>query len=397
MKKTIYKDFFINILASGIVTCVLQILVYPVLGQTFNIKDYGLLLTIMGLVNIIASAFGNSLNNTRLLKNNLYKNPGDFNILLLFSSMISFLLMLLLVTLVFKSNLYMSFLIAFLTLLSVIRQYLIVDYRLNLDFKGLLVNNIYISIGYCIGLVLSLFFKNWIYAFIMGELFGVLHCLKKNRLIFEPLKFTNKYKETYQAYLHLIISILFGQAMLYIDRFIIMPFLGSEMVSIYTVASYAGKTLGILAIPISSVLLSYYTKKDFVFTKKKLYQNFLIVMVISSLSFVIIQLLCPYVLPLFYPQIYTLTIPYLALANIGSILTVSSNLLQPAIMKVAKTKYQIYIQLVFIFTFLISVYIFIGNYGLYAICFAMILANVIRILFMLFIGSRSLSNLKENI
>lgn len=397
MKKTIYKDFFINILASGIVTCVLQILIYPMLGQNFNIMDYGLLLTIMGVVNIIASAFGNSLNNTRLLKNNLYKNPGDFNILLLFSSVFSFLLMLLLVTFVFKCTLYMSFLIAFLTLLSVIRQYLIVEYRLNLNFRGLLVNNIYISVGYCIGLSLSLCFKNWVYAFIMGELFGVLHCFKKNRLIFEPLKFTTKYKETYQTYLHLIISILFGQAMLYIDRFIIMPFLGSEMVSIYTVASYAGKTLGILAIPISSVLLSYYTKKDFVFTKKKLYQNFLIVMVISCLSFVIIQLLSPYVLPLFYPQIYVFTVPYLALANLGSIFTISSNLLQPAIMKVSKTKYQIYIQLVFIFNFLITVYLFIGNYGLYAICFAMIFANVIRILFMLSIGSRSLSNLKENI
>ena len=104
MKKTIYKDFFINILASGIVTCVLQILIYPMLGQNFNIMDYGLLLTIMGVVNIIASAFGNSLNNTRLLKNNLYKNPGDFNILLLFSSVFSFLLMLLLFSCFLKHN-----------------------------------------------------------------------------------------------------------------------------------------------------------------------------------------------------------------------------------------------------------------------------------------------------
>lgn len=390
-KKNILKDFIINILASGIVTMILQVIIYPVFGQKLDIEMYGMLLTTMGLVNVIASALGNSLNNVRLLKNNNYSIKGDFNILLLFSVIFSLIVSFLLSLLVFKYNMYMSLTISFLTALSLIRQYIIVTYRINLDFKSLLINNIFISIGYIIGLFISLKINNWVFAFLMGELFGVLHCVRKSKLIFEPYKKTDNFSDTFKSYLHLIISILFGQSMLYMDRFIILPFLGSEMVSIYTVATFAGKTLGIVALPISSVLLSYYTKKSFVFTKKKLNSIFLMIMLISAISLLVVQIACPYVLPILYPKIYKYVIPYLLFANIGAILNISSNILQPAIMKICKTKYQIYIQLVFILTFFVCSYIFLKRYGLYAICLSMILANVVKIIFMMIIGYKSLS------
>ena len=386
------KDFAINIFASGIVTVVLQIILYPYFGKKLNMNDYGILLTTMAFVNVIASSLGNSLNNVRLLKNNNYKEPGDFNIILLYGIIFSSVITLLLSLILFKHSIFNSILLVILTSLSLVRQYVIVCYRLKLDFQGLLINNIIICIGYFCGLILSIKFNDWIFAFIFGELFGVLHCLKKSKLLREKTIKTKKFKDTFSSYIHLIVSILFGQSMLYMDRFMIMPFLGSKMVSVYTVSSFAGKTLGIFTVPISSVLLSYFTNKNFKFTVKKLNIFVLIIIILSIIALVVIQLSCPYFLPVLYPKIYNEAIPYLYLSNIGSILTISSNLLQTSIMKIANTKYQIYIQLIFVLCFVMCSLTTIKMIGLYAICVSMIFANIIKILYMIYIGNKTLRN-----
>ena len=56
--------------------------------------------------------------------------------------------------------------------------------------------------------------------------------------------------------------------MLYLDRLLLLPILGGSAVSVYTVASFAGKSLGVLMTPMAGVLLSYYAQKDYVMTRK---------------------------------------------------------------------------------------------------------------------------------
>ena len=70
---SISKDFFYNILASVILTGVMQVVVYPFLALKFNNQEYGTLLTIMGIANTVIVAFGNTLNNVRLIVNNDYE------------------------------------------------------------------------------------------------------------------------------------------------------------------------------------------------------------------------------------------------------------------------------------------------------------------------------------
>ena len=90
---SISKDFFYNILASVILTGVMQVVVYPFLALKFNNQEYGTLLTIMGIANTVIVAFGNTLNNVRLIVNNDYEREhleGDFNgLLFLFLSYLS--------------------------------------------------------------------------------------------------------------------------------------------------------------------------------------------------------------------------------------------------------------------------------------------------------------------
>ena len=87
-KKKIVADFGINIIASGILTIMLQIVIYPLLASRYSDLEYGTILTIMGIMNIIIVTLGNSLNNVRLIQNKEYldKNvTGDFNLLVIFA------------------------------------------------------------------------------------------------------------------------------------------------------------------------------------------------------------------------------------------------------------------------------------------------------------------------
>ena len=75
-KKKIVGDFSYNLMSSLLATGVLQIVVYPVLARLFNASAYGILLTVMGIVNTVSVSIGNTLNNTRLIQNTNYEEQG---------------------------------------------------------------------------------------------------------------------------------------------------------------------------------------------------------------------------------------------------------------------------------------------------------------------------------
>ena len=70
-------------------------------------------------------------------------------------------------------------------------------------------------------------------------------------------------------YIILIFTGLSTTLSTYLDRLIIYPLLGGDAVTVYTVASFFGKSLGIVMTPIAGVLLGYYAQRNFIMTKKK--------------------------------------------------------------------------------------------------------------------------------
>lgn len=59
------------------------------MANAFNCQEYGLLLTMMGLINTIGVSLGNLLNNTKLIQNTEYNElniKGDYNFLFMISN-----------------------------------------------------------------------------------------------------------------------------------------------------------------------------------------------------------------------------------------------------------------------------------------------------------------------
>ena len=98
IKNKVFGDMALNIIATAIPTFVIQIILLPLLGRRMDSNEYGLLVTILALLNVVPSTFGNTLNNIRLIYDRTYKIEkveGDFNLILLLFTIFNILIYLL--------------------------------------------------------------------------------------------------------------------------------------------------------------------------------------------------------------------------------------------------------------------------------------------------------------
>jgi len=71
------KDFLLNIIAALLSTGCMQLVLYPALAKQMSAADYGEMLTVMGVFNVVLLAFGNNLSYSRLLQEKNYVQQGQ--------------------------------------------------------------------------------------------------------------------------------------------------------------------------------------------------------------------------------------------------------------------------------------------------------------------------------
>lgn len=388
--KNYFQDFTLNILASIILTGTMQIIVYPLLARTFDAGAYGKILTIMGIINAVSVAFGNSLNNTRLIVNSDYekrKIQGDFNILLLISSISTAVIVFLISYILLEVNILQSILLAILAVLITVKAYYIVAFRLILNFKKILLCNVLSSVGYLIGCLLMLWCSVWTIPFITAEICAILYILSTSNLVKESLVFTSLFKSSAIKYIILIGTGLSGNLFIYLDRLLLYPILGPESVSVYTTASFFGKTLSIVMLPISSVLLGYFAQKNFIMNLKRFWV-FCSTTLFASALFVVISIwISPFITGILYPSLVNDARSYIFLANTAAILATSASMIQPAILKFTPTYMQIVKEGIYGITYLVLGLILVRKYSLLGFCIASLVANIVKIIVLFLIGT----------
>ncbi len=381
-------DFIINILASVIYTFARQIVVFPLLAARLTEGDYGTLLTVTGLANVCTALVGSSLNNIRLVQNSRYEEAGetgDFNFLCVIGAAISVVFSLVLWAMFSYSGLTALLLTAYI-LTSNLYQYASAFFRLELNFKRILMANVLVSAAYIAATPVFATKELWPVVFLIGEGAGLLYVAKTTGFHREPLFRTPLFSETTQKLLAFMLAGLVGNILLYADRMIIYPTLGAESVSYYSTASFFGKSAGIVMTPIAGVLLGYFSQKSFTASKKL----FTLVNGISLGCLAVFLLGCwlvaPWFTQLLYPSLYAQSAPYIFLANLGAVISIAGNMAQPMILKCCSTRWILAIQLIYGAAYLGSALLLMPAYGLLGFCWAAILANSIRLFALYVLG-----------
>jgi len=367
---------------------VLQIFIYPVVASDLGDQKYGVFITLISLFTLFSQPFGSSLNNTRLLKDEEYKQRGflgDFNIILVASILLNTII--LTIALFFYLDNYSIKEIIFLTFISIsslIRIYLVVAFRIDLNYKYILINNFYLVIGYIVGFIVFLIYKDWYFIFIFGYLFSLLFTINKSSLLEEGIKITPLFKSTFYQNFILFVSSLLQTALSYADKLILFPLLGAKAVSIYYSATIVGKILAMGVNPISNVILSYLAKEKEV-NKNKFLSFLLFLLSFGLISYFICIWISEPILRTLYPNWYEDSMELIYITTGTAILNVIGSVIHPFVLRYKNINWQIKISAMNFITYMLGSLIIYQYYGLLGFCIGILISSLLRVIVMIIV------------
>ena len=344
--KKIYLDMFLNIFAAGVPIVVLQLIIYPMVSRRLEPETYGMMISIYAFIILVQDSFGKSINNIRLINSDEKENrKGDYNIVLtvfLILSIIITVIGLLYYNSQAEIDSASSALIIITSIFFMIDSYLIVYFRIRLNYTAILVNAVIMSAGFLVGYAIYLKTGKWIYIFFIGHLVCFVYLMKSTGLYKEPFKKTSRYKSILRDTTLLMFSMFLSQGMTQADKLLLYPLLGGATLSIYYTASLAGKVLSLATGPVNSVILTYIAGRDHL--SRNLFKKYMLLSFGScSLISIVILVLSRPVLGFLFPRYVDdamVIIPYTT-ANI--FFFVLAGMLTPIVMKYCDIYWQIII------------------------------------------------------
>lgn len=377
--KDVSKDMIYNLLATAISTGVMQLVLFPQFALRLDDHEYGELLTIMGIINVITLSLGNNLFNVRIVVNEKYNESGlkgDFQILLFISFLIA-LIMIISAGMYFKWTTEMFMGTMLVTAFSVLYSYYLVAFRININFKKNLYANIIMALVFVIGAFTIIKIILWPWIFVLSYILCIIYIASTSDIILEPIAKTKLFWSTTKVTLLFFISGIIGTVTMYLDRFIIFPILGGSSVSYFTTACFFSKSISLILLPITSVLLSYISSNKLLMTNKRFIVTNWILIILSILFLFFSLTFGKFVTGLLYPTLIDASKPYLLLASIGVIIGISGSFNGIVVLAKAPSFWQVVISTEKLICYLLFCLIFVKMYGLYGMCVGIIITNTI--------------------
>ncbi len=383
MKKKILFDSVLNIAATAVPIALIQLIIYPAIAEKLGNVQYGLMITMVSLFNLVSQPYGNVLNNIRLLQNKEYNDNcivGDFNILLVIGLVLNSIVMI--VGTIYYEGVfsYVSVLLSVtISTLNLVREYLIVAFRIILNYKLILLNNIILVFGYLIGFLLFNVIGYWQLIYLCGYILSLIYIIKNSNLIMEKFKITYLFKKTAYKSMVLFISLFMGTFVIYADKLIIYPLLGPATVSVYYSSTILGKIISMGIVPISGVFLSYLPN-----IKNINLPHFLKILSFTVVSGVIGYFFCIVIskplLLLLYPNWAYESLELINITSATAIIGVVCAVINPIILRFNNVNWQMVISLTEIVSYFSFTILLYNLYGLKGFCLGFLFTNILKLL-----------------
>ncbi len=384
--KKFFNDILLNIIGNLLVLGFIQLIIFPYISSKVSEENFGIIIIIYGIVNIYVSSFGNSLNNIRLL--DIKGSDSDYNYLIciICSLLIPVILLL---SYIYSVDSKTSVTLLLFSLLSILRAYGLVFYRIIVNYKQIMYSNLLLVLGYIIGLPLIKLGFSWPIVFILGELMCVIYVYCTTRLLKNGIKKTFNFKKITKRFSQLSFSALLLNVFNYLDRFLILPLIGSKEVALYYIASTIPKILLLLVTPTTNVMLTYINR--FTQSRKKIFNlSTICCLVLLIIGYSVTVLISPLILSILYPDFLNDVSHLISVITLGIMLSIVSYILNPFILKYCNIKYQSKIALMYGLVYLIFSIILSIKFGLYGFCIAAIIANLFKCILLVIIGNKKI-------
>lgn len=398
-KKKIVLDMLLNIISSAIPVFLLQLQIYPMISARLSQEQYGNMITTVSVIMVISASLGNVLNNVRLLLNDSYREKklkGDFNYILILFILLSVavsVIVLVFLRLGDAGEIILSLIVGVLLL---IQGYLMVAFRIELNFYKILISNVCLAAGYLLGYLLFAWFQmGWQYVYIVGYLFSSLYILFHCDLLKEPVRKTELFPGTAKECRFLLEASLIGNLLNYSDRILISPIIGPKGVTIYYVSTLFGKLITQLIGPISGVILGYLAKIKSL--EKKLENGMILVTaVICTGGYFFCVLLAGPILTFLYPQYVEEAMTLIPITTAATMFMTMASAISPFVLKFCPRQWQVRINAITLACYVAGALCGFWMGGMKGFCMGILLTFLIKTAFLIVILKRSKTKIEES-
>ena len=379
--KSILKDSMWSIAGIVLMNVVAQFLIYPLWDKQLGSDEYGNILYLLSLMNIVAVSLGTAVNYGRMYN----KGDGVKNrsyLLILGGGAVVFGAAAILCKGLLALDLGTAGLFALLIGFTMWRFYADVEFRLSLNYKGYFLYYLLISVGYGIGALLFLKTGEWVLALLLGEILGVAFVLWKGRVLRpDGLPAKAEFLEISGVVAALFGSNLISNLIFNGDRLILKFFIGGTAVTTYYLASLIGKTMTLITTPLNSVLIGYLMRYKGALKKRVISLLAGGSVVISLLGMLGCFVASIVLIPLLYPDVYQTVKPFLWLGNLAQILYFAGNLLNTVLLRFGKKQDQLWVNVVYAIVFALFCIPATYLWGLWGFCIAYLATTAVRLVF----------------
>ena len=396
--KKIYFDIALNIGASGVPIAVLQLIIYPLLSRQMDASTYGTMIALYALVILIDDSLGKSINNIRLVRyDEEVSRTGTYNIILTIYSFVGIVSTGIGIIYYSEQGPITAFQVLIWIVVSglyVINGYLIVYFRLRLNFLAIFLNSVVLSAGFVVGFFVYEVTSNWAFIFLIAHAFEFFYLIIVTDLLREPYKRADGFRLILTDCTLLAISMLLGQGMIQADKLLLLPMLGGEMVAIYYTATITGKVVSLAMGPINSVILSYIAGKESL-SKNEFRKYFLLCVVACAIISIAMLLVSRPVLGFLFPYYVDGAMQIIVFTTINVFLYTLAGLMTPIIMKYCDIYWQIVINGVGVVFYITLALIFLSLFGIIGFCIGIGISHFIRLVMMILIYNRKVEMVSE--
>lgn len=386
MQKKFVTDFIWSIAALVTMNGVLQLLVYPLLNRHMGEAAFGNVLYVLGILAVIAPSVGLAANNIRLVESR-DKTVLNADLLLAMLPQLAVLgIVFFAVCKGYLNGVADYIMAALLVVLTTLRYYGDVEYRMTLNYKGYFIYYSVLSVGYVAGTLLYPLTKSWILCFLLGEA-AVWLLLTIKGHIYNSLQKSENAGQVSKKVLTLAVSYLLLNMVLNLDRVLLQHLIDSSTVTVYYVASLLGKTAALLVGPLNGVVIGHLTKgKTKPITMKSFSAVAGAILAVGGLLYAAITIVMPIFVKLLYPEIQNEVLAVSSLANLSQIICFAASLLLTIMLTFCSEKWQLAIQGIYATVFLGLGLVMTKQSGLQGFVVASLMANALRFVFTAGIG-----------
>ena len=378
------KDFFYSFVAYMLPVAILQFAIQPILAGRLSDTENGLFLTLYSVVKLCVSVLVMPLTKVRLLHKQECAEDADkdkrFNYIFICIAAVSTLVSISFCILYSgKFDFFACVRLALVLLLVAAHDFIAIAYRVTLEYKKILINNLLLTVGYAFGIGLFFLCGYWEIIFVSGYTVALGYVLLTTKFWRRGLAVRGS-RALLPQYGDLTFSAALNNTTIYCDKMLIFPILGGALVSIYNAASVVSKIFSLISVPVRNVLLSYIVdKKALVLSKRSLRKITVLSVACAALAYGCFYLASVTLCRLLYPQYFDAAFKYIYIILIATLVETCAGILNVILLRFSSSRMQIVFSLGKNIGYFagIAVFVLLLRLELYGFCLAILTAELI--------------------